>query len=68
LPLAAAANTPLSDIEGDLIRHALRDHNGNVARTSRALGISRSTIYRKLREFSFDSAAELQGCRTSNVA
>jgi transcriptional regulator with PAS, ATPase and Fis domain len=59
----AASNMALSDIEGDLIRNALRDHSGNVARTSRALGISRSTIYRKLRELTADSAAELQGCR-----
>src|SRR5262249_9586583 len=40
----------LSDIEADVIREALHRHNFNISRASRALGISRSTIYRKMRE------------------
>ena len=58
-------SAPLSDIEGDVIRNALRDHNGNVARTARVLGISRSTIYRKLREYNADSAEQLHECRAA---
>jgi PAS domain S-box-containing protein len=40
----------IHDIEAEAIRHALREHNCNISKVSRSLGISRSTVYRKMRE------------------
>ncbi len=40
----------LSDLERELIAFALDHHGGRMARAARALGIGRSTLYRKLRE------------------
>jgi DNA-binding NtrC family response regulator len=59
----AAANPPpdrfltddkiarLADVERNLIAFALARFGGQMARTARALGIGRSTLYRKLREY-----------------
>ncbi|HMO45181.1 MAG TPA: sigma 54-interacting transcriptional regulator [Rubrivivax sp.] len=41
---------PLRDSERDLILTAMRENDGNVALVSRRLGISRSTIYRRMSE------------------
>lgn len=38
----------LSEIENDVMRAALRHCGGRMSRTARALGIGRSTAYRKL--------------------
>ncbi|RWA46439.1 hypothetical protein AU476_00320 [Cupriavidus sp. UYMSc13B] len=54
---AAAAQAPASakasrmrDWEAGLIRQALARHGGNVSHAARELGVSRNTIYRRLRE------------------
>jgi len=39
---------PLREVETRLIRRAVEEARGNVARAARSLGISRATIYRKL--------------------
>ncbi|SAK90615.1 Fis family GAF modulated sigma54 specific transcriptional regulator [Caballeronia fortuita] len=39
----------LADIEAGAVTAALKTHGGNVSATARALGISRTTLYRKLR-------------------
>jgi transcriptional regulator of acetoin/glycerol metabolism len=39
----------IRDLEAIAIRNALRKHNCNVSEVSRTLGISRSSIYRKMR-------------------
>ena len=41
-------NRPLNDIKTALIRRAVEQANGNVAKAAQALGISRATVYRKL--------------------
>lgn len=41
--------TDLATTENVLIRHALELHNGNMAAAARQLGISRATIYRKIK-------------------
>ncbi|SAL68930.1 Fis family GAF modulated sigma54 specific transcriptional regulator [Caballeronia arvi] len=46
---ASAGGARLSDIEASAVAAALRTHGGNVSATARALGISRTTLYRKLR-------------------
>jgi DNA-binding NtrC family response regulator len=48
-----AAPGPLSDmrlleVEGSLVRQAMTRHEGNVSRAARALGLSRSALYRRL--------------------
>lgn len=40
---------PLKDLETSLIRQAVQDHKGKVAEAARSLGISRATVYRKLK-------------------
>lgn len=52
VPVTPTLVQPMQDMELDLIRNAMREHKGNVALVSRKLGISRSTIYRRLREHS----------------
>ena len=44
----AGSRLPLRDVEIALIRKAVGDARGNVARAAQALGISRATVYRKL--------------------
>ncbi|WP_277184483.1 sigma-54-dependent Fis family transcriptional regulator [Caballeronia sp. BR00000012568055] len=39
----------LADIEADAVAAAIETHGGNVSAAARALGVSRTTIYRKLR-------------------
>jgi transcriptional regulator of acetoin/glycerol metabolism len=39
----------LDDLELQAIREALEKHRGNVSAASRQLGISRNTIYRKMK-------------------
>ena len=43
------AGMPLKDLETTLIRQSVDEHKGNVAEAARALGISRATVYRKLK-------------------
>jgi DNA-binding NtrC family response regulator len=44
----AAAGMKLLDVEGHLVRQAMEKHQGNVSRAARALGLSRSALYRRL--------------------
>jgi DNA-binding NtrC family response regulator/ABC-type branched-subunit amino acid transport system substrate-binding protein len=41
----------LKEVEEELIRHALSSNWFNLSKTARALGIGRSTLYRKLKKF-----------------
>ena len=45
---------PLAKVEKDLVRKALARHGGNVSRTARALGLSRSALYRRLEHFQIE--------------
>lgn len=49
---------PLIEIERDLIAFALDQHDGKMAAVARALGIGRSTLYRKLKEYGLDNPNE----------
>jgi DNA-binding NtrC family response regulator len=44
----APANLRLREVEGLLVRRALEQHQGNISRTARALGLSRAALYRRL--------------------
>lgn len=48
----------LSDVERELIVFALRHYGYRMSRVARALGIGRSTLYRKLREYGLDEGLE----------
>ncbi len=51
------ALTPLQEIERDAIVRGLVGHDLNVMRTARDLGISRATMYRRMRRYGIDPAA-----------
>jgi len=44
----------LQELERDAIAQALRESHGNKIQTAQALGLSRSTLYRRLRYFGLD--------------
>lgn len=44
----------LAQVEKDLIEFALKKHNGKMSAVARALGIGRSTLYRKLKEYGLE--------------
>ncbi|MPY77986.1 MAG: sigma-54-dependent Fis family transcriptional regulator, partial [Actinophytocola sp.] len=46
--------TPLESMERDAIVSALLDAESNKTTAARALGVSRATIYRKIREYGID--------------
>ncbi len=48
-PTSSAAPLTLGEAEIDMIRRVLADARGNISEASKRLGISRNTIYRKLR-------------------
>jgi DNA-binding NtrC family response regulator len=41
----------LSEMEKELVRRAIEQHNGNLTRVAEELGIGRTTLYRKLEEY-----------------
>jgi DNA-binding NtrC family response regulator len=44
----------LNDIERDLLQYAIEFYDGHMSEVSRRLGIGRSTLYRKVREYDLD--------------
>src|SRR6185369_13449261 len=49
-PADSASVVPIRDAEIDLIRAALKEYDCNITLVSRQLQISRSTIYRRMKE------------------
>jgi DNA-binding NtrC family response regulator len=45
---------PLETLERELIEFALKRYGGRMSKVARALGIGRSTLYRKLRDYGLD--------------
>ncbi|AVX03288.1 transcriptional regulatory protein GlrR [Maritalea myrionectae] len=45
----------LAQVEKDLIEFALKKHSGKMSAVARALGIGRSTLYRKLKEYGLET-------------
>ena len=52
-PTAALDEMPLDEVEKVLIRKALDRHDGNVSHAAKALGLSRSALYRRLQQYGF---------------
>jgi DNA-binding NtrC family response regulator len=47
-PASSPAGMKLLEVEGQLVRQAMEKYQGNVSRAARALGLSRSALYRRL--------------------
>jgi DNA-binding NtrC family response regulator len=58
LPATAAGGEPLTldEIEQRYLATALRAHKGNIQATARELGISRGTLYRKVKKYGIEVA------------
>lgn len=50
----AAMCAKLADVEEELIRFALKFYHGQMSQVARKLGIGRSTLYRKLKDYGID--------------
>jgi transcriptional regulator of acetoin/glycerol metabolism len=50
-PAARIEDMSLEEVEGFLIKKALARYGGNVSHAARALGLSRSALYRRLQRF-----------------
>lgn len=48
----------LSELESDAIQSAIAHHEGRMTKVARSLGIGRSTLYRKLKEYGLDENGE----------
>jgi transcriptional regulator of acetoin/glycerol metabolism len=46
--------SPIDQLECDAIARALHQANGNKVEAARSIGLSRSTIYRKIRAYGID--------------
>jgi DNA-binding NtrC family response regulator len=55
---ASGEVSALANVERELIVFALRHYGNRMSRVARALGIGRSTLYRKLREYGLDEGME----------
>ncbi len=49
---------PLEEVEQILIRKALARHGGNVSHAAKALGLSRSALYRRLEHFRIETGGD----------
>ena len=44
-------NLKLEDVERGVIEKVLHDHDGNVSRAARALGLTRASLYRRMKKY-----------------
>jgi transcriptional regulator of acetoin/glycerol metabolism len=50
-PRTGAGLKTLEDIEKDAMINALNTHGGNIVHAARALGITRQTLYNKMKKY-----------------
>ncbi|MEG2148934.1 MAG: sigma 54-interacting transcriptional regulator [Clostridiales bacterium] len=60
-PISKDKTITLKEIEKEAIGTSLRKYNGNMSKTARSLGISASTLYRKVKEYGLDSTLSNNG-------
>ncbi len=60
-PSSGVSPGPLDDVERRAYREALSHHGGNVSKAARALGVSRSTMYVKMRRYGLDAGQSGEG-------
>jgi transcriptional regulator with PAS, ATPase and Fis domain len=58
LPAVVAGDCSLESMEKFAIRQALRMAGNNKSRAAELLGLSRTTLYRKLKDYDLDSAID----------
>lgn len=58
-PVPAFEVMRLREVEGQLVRIAMQKAKGNVSRAARALGLSRSALYRRLERHGLTTNGEL---------
>jgi DNA-binding NtrC family response regulator len=51
----------IEELEADIIRFAIEIYNGRMSEVARRLGIGRSTLYRKLKDYGLEDVAEKSG-------
>ena len=57
----------MNDIEADIIRFALKHYRGQMSEIARRLGIGRSTLYRKLKEYNLEEPeTEIEPSKSSH--
>ena len=57
----------MNEIEADIIRFALKHYRGQMSEIARRLGIGRSTLYRKLKEYNLEaSGTEIEASEPSH--
>ena len=62
---AAGHIRKFEDMESEIIRMAIGRYEGHMSEVARRLGIGRSTLYRKLKEFGLEP---VEGLRAEDVA
>ena len=55
---AASSNTDLEELERETIQRVFEQVNGDKARARKMLGISRATLYRKLKRYNIGLTAK----------
>jgi len=58
---AAGHMRRLEDVESEMIRMAIARYEGHMSEVARRLGIGRSTLYRKLKDFGLEHIAQEAG-------
>ena len=54
----------MDDMESEIIRLAISRYDGHMSEVARRLGIGRSTLYRKLKEFGLEETVAPQADET----
>ncbi len=52
---------PVDELEAEIIRFAIEIYNGRMSEVARRLGIGRSTLYRKLKDYGLEEPSERTG-------
>ncbi len=60
-PPAAAAGRQMDAMQIHAIRAALEEHEGNISLAARSLGVSRGTVYSKLKRFGLSTRRTIRG-------
>ena len=48
----------IQEVEAEMIKFAISHHKGRMTRVARSLGIGRSTLYRKMKEFGLEDKVQ----------
>ena len=60
-PIQTGHMRKLEEIEAEIIRMAIERYDGHMSEVARRLGIGRSTLYRKLKEYGLEAGEDPEG-------